>query len=88
MKTIISVRERKFIEKLLQYLGESAYYDEIGKDIIDVSEDTLYDWLINDSDFSFLGKDFVKKTIHQFYTAYANDYQYIIDVCEILNIEI
>lgn len=64
-------RFRKFIEALDQILQENVdcMVDDHGDTIPhDVTEDTVYGWIMEDDEYHLLGKDRVKRTIHLFMT--------------------
>lgn len=64
-------RFRKFIEALDQILQDNVdcMVDDHGNPIShDVTEDTVYGWIMDNDEYHLLGKDRVKRTIHLFMT--------------------
>lgn len=64
-------RLRKFIEDLDQILQDNVdcMVDDHGNPIShDVTEDTVYGWIMDNDEYHLLGKDWVKRTIHLFMT--------------------
>lgn len=57
-----------------EIMSEAEYYDEeTGASCIDVTEEQVYNWLMEMKDFRFLGTETIKELIHKMFT--DNDFR-------------
>lgn len=66
-----NMRYRKLLEAILDWDSDCCYYDdEKETEVIDGTEEDIYNAIMTDDELHLLGTDKVKATIHLYYTDY------------------
>ena len=65
------IRTRKLLASILDWDSDCCYYDdELETEVIDGTEDDLYDYVMKDDEMHLLGTEKVKAIIHTYFTDY------------------
>lgn len=67
-----NIRFRKLLSAILDWDSDCCYYDdEKETEVIDGTEDDIYNAIMTDDELHLLGTEKIKATIHIYYTDYA-----------------
>ena len=65
------IRFRKLLSMILDWDSDCCYYDdEKGTEVIEGTEEDIYEAIMQDEEMHLLGSEKVKATIHLYYTDY------------------